>query len=178
MHFNPRSELCLQKQSQKINAPSSRLQHLCTFQPQIVQYIEILTVMQQIPQHEDRAPSLPAHCGPDIYFSILLELLLWRSSSLVEEMGYELVTFTSKDRHGQEIYHTNASWFDNVSFPGSDVSELNERYVTFIVQCSQDDELCLGLSLYQAFCLLCIKIDVHWVHYVVVADGEDEASKL
>ena len=48
--------------------------------------------------------------------------LLWRSSSLVEEMGYELVTFTSKDRHGQEIYHTNASWFDNVSFPGSDVS--------------------------------------------------------
>lgn len=59
--------------------------------------------------------------------------LLWRSSSLVEEMGYELVTFTSKDRHGQEIYHTNASWFDNVAFPGSDVSELNERYVTFMV---------------------------------------------
>lgn len=33
-----------------------------------------------------------------------------------KEMGYELVSFTSKDRHGEEIYHTNVLMSVNVNF--------------------------------------------------------------
>ena len=64
----------------------------------------------------------------------------WRHCFLLhccymQEMGYELVSFTSKDRHGEEIYHTNVL----MHLGGEDVSRdsnNNMGHVTSLCACS------------------------------------------